>query len=406
MRILIVHQNFLGQFRHLAAELANSGHDVLAVADEAWLNRRPSPHPAIKRIGYKTPKGASKETHPYLRNFEANVRRGQEVARLCVGLIATGYKPDVVVAHPGWGENLFLKDFFPDAKHVQHCEFFYHAKGADVGFDPEFPDDLDLQLKMRISNSTQLVGLTYADTYWSPTHWQASLYPEVLRSCINVVHEGINTNLIHPDANASFQIGELCLTAKDEVVTYVARNLEPYRGFHIFMRMLPELLAVRPAVHVLIVGGDAKGYGTQPPPPWKTWREYYLEPISALIDHSRVHFLGQMPYAEYLKVLQISSAHVYLTYPFVLSWSMLEAMAAGCLVIGSATPPVQEVLQHEENGLLCDFFDVGNWVRVISDTLARRAELVPLREAARQTIVDRYDLQTVCLPQQLEVVLS
>lgn len=403
MRFLFIHQNFPGQFPHLSAALAAQGHDVVAIGDKESLKQRTVPHPEIKRFGYDTPKKASDTTHHYLRGYENNIRRGQSVVRVAMGLVKNGFRPDVVIAHPGWGEALFLKDVFPDARHIHYCEFFYHAEGADVGFDPEFPTTIDDQLRIRIKNSTQLIGLDYADAGLSPTQWQASLYPESFRSRIHVIHDGIDSNIVKPDAKASLQINDLVLTVKDEVITYVVRNLEPYRGFHIFMRMLPDLLAKRPSAHVLIIGGDDVAYG-RPAPEGKTWRDHCFEPIRHLVDESRVHFLGKLPYEKYLKVLQISTVHVYLTYPFVLSWSMLEAMAAGCLVIGSATAPVQEVLLHEENGLLCDFFDVDGWVKCIADALKRRKKLSPLRLAARKTIVEHYDLHSICLPRQLKML--
>ncbi len=403
MRILFVHQNFPGQFLHLSAALAAQGHEVVAIGENERLKHRRLPHPSIRLIGYDTPKTASQSTHHYLRAYEANIRRGQAIARVGMEVVKKGFQPDIVVAHPGWGEALFLKDVFSAAAHIHYCEFFYRAESADIDFDHEFPASFDDRLRIRIKNSTQMIGLDYADAGLSPTAWQASLYPEIFRSRIHVIHDGIDTTIVKPDATAAIQVGDTALTATDEVVTFVARNLEPYRGFHIFMRMLPGLLAERPLAHVLIVGGDDVSYG-QSAPDGKSWRDFCFEPIRHLIDESRVHFLGKLPYAQYLKVLQVSTAHVYLTYPFVLSWSMMEAMAAGCLVIGSATPPVQEVLRHEENGLLCDFFDAGAWVRCIADALKRREELVPLRDAARKTILEQYDLQTICLPQHIQML--
>ena len=405
MRFLFIHQNFPGQFPHISRELAIRGHEVVAIGDMENLKQRGIPHPSIQRFAYEPPTKASAAMHPYLRSYEVYIRRGQAVVRIALELVKKGFRPDVVVSHPGWGEALFLKDVFPDASHIHYCEFFYHAEGADVGFDPEFPMSLDDRLRIRIKNSTQLTGLDYADAGLSPTSWQASLYPESFRSRIQVIHDGIDTNIVKPDANASVQINDKVLTVKDEVITFVARNLEPYRGFHIFMRMLPALLAERPAAQVLIVGGNEFSYG-QPAPAGKSWRDFYFEPIRHLIDESRVHFLGKIPHPQYLKVLQISTVHVYLTYPFVLSWSMLEAMAAGCLVIGSATPPVQEVLRHEENGLLCDFFDVDAWVKCVTTALKSRKKLSPLRLAARKTIIDNYDLHSICLPQQIRLLTN
>jgi glycosyltransferase involved in cell wall biosynthesis len=400
MRFLFVHQNFPGQFPHVSKALADLGHEVTALGDAECLRHRNLPHPLIKRVGYKSPPEAGNDTHPYIRTYEAHIRRGQAVVRTALALKKQGFHPDVVVAHPGWGEALFLKDVFPDAYHIHYCEFFYRAEGADVGFDPEFPSSIDDRLRVRIKSSTQLIGLDYADAGLSPTQWQASLYPEGFRPRIEVIHDGIDTDVVKPDAAAIVKLDEVTLTAEDEVITFVARNLEPYRGFHVFMKMLPTLLAERPSAHVLIVGGNEVSYGKSAPD-GKSWQDFCFEPIRQLVDDSRVHFLGKIPYPQYLKVLQISTAHVYLTYPFVLSWSMLEAMAAGCLVLGSDTAPVREVLRHEENGLVCNFFDVTAWVKCIADALERRDEYVPLRDAARRTIIDQYDLRSLCLPRQI-----
>jgi glycosyltransferase involved in cell wall biosynthesis len=193
------------------------------------------------------------------------------------------------------------------------------------------------------------------------------------------------------------------LSAGDEVVTYVARNLEPYRGFHVFMRALPGLLRARPRARVLIVGGDQVSYGSKPAD-GETWRARMLAEVGGQIDAGRVHFLGRLPYESYLRLLQVSAVHAYLTYPFVLSWSMLEAMAAGCMVVGSRTAPVEEVIKHGENGWLVDFFDHRQLAEALAGALEERSRLDGIRQAARRTVVERFDLTTVCLPRQLEIL--
>jgi glycosyltransferase involved in cell wall biosynthesis len=354
--------------------------------------------------GYALQSAGGSQTHAYLRDFEAHVRRGQEVVRLALSLRDKArFQPDVVVSHPGWGESLFLRDVFPAARHIQYCEFYYHATGADVGFDPEFPASLNDQLRVRIKNSTQLQSVVAADAGLSPTEWQQGRYPAELRGKISVIHDGIDTAVARPDPGAFVELQGQRFAAGDEVVTYVARNLEPYRGFHVLMRSLEKLQAMRPRARVIVVGGDEVSYGRAPEGK-ESWRQHYTRELEGRVDFSRVSFVGKVPYAEYLKILQVSAAHVYLTYPFVLSWSMLEAMAAGCVLVGSRTPPVEEVLEDGRNGLLFDFFDSAAIAERVADVLAHPAEYQRLRTQARQTVLDRYDLATVCLPRTLALL--
>ena len=399
-RYLFVHQNFPGQFRHLARALAARGDTVASLGEEARLKANPPPHPAIQRVGYPAAKGGNPATHPYLRDHEGHIRRGQAVFRACQTLRQRGFRPDVVIAHPGWGEALFLKDAFPNAHHVHYLEYFYQADGGDVGFDPEFPATEDDRLRVRIKNATQLHGLIACDRGISPTPWQKSRYPAIFQDRISVLHEGIDTQRVRPDANAWIQVNGQRLRHGDEVVTYVARNLEPYRGFHTFIRSLPALQARRPNARVVIVGGDEVSYGKRPPE-GQSYRQIYCAEVRDQVDWSRVFFVGKVPYADYVRLLQISAAHVYLSYPFVLSWSMLEAMAAGCLVVASNTAPVLDVIRDGENGRLVDFFDPEALAERVADGLARPDEFRGLREAARAAVHDQYDLATRCLPRQI-----
>jgi glycosyltransferase involved in cell wall biosynthesis len=406
MNVLFLHQNFPGQFRHIAALLACSKqHRVVALGEQANLRHAPPLHPDLEIFGYTFAPGARVPSHQYLRDYESHILRGQQVARAALQLKRRGFVPDVVIAHPGWGEALFLADVFPAARHIHHCEFYYQSLGADVGFDPEFPSDLDAACRVRIKNSTQLQGLAYCHTGVSPTTWQKSRYPAEFQAKIQVIHEGIDTQAIRPDGFATFSAGGYTFRQDDEVVTYVARNLEPYRGFHSFIRSLPTLQRLRPSAHILVIGGDEVSYGRRLPQ-GQTYRDRYCREMGDKVDWSRVHFVGKLPYAQYIKALQVSAAHVYLTYPFVLSWSLLEAMAAGCLVIGSATAPVQEVIRNGENGLLVDFFNPEEIATRVSEVLAKPQACTALRLAARETVVRDYDLHTRCLPQWVRLVQS
>lgn len=406
MNLLFLHQNFPAQFRHIATHFAaDPAHRVIAIGEAANLKRASDLHPRIELHPYPAPPAASPAGHHYLQGHEAAVRRGLACAGVAAQLKADGFRPDIVMAHPGWGESLFLREVFPDTRLVLHAEYYYQVAGADVGFDPEFPPDPDDGFRIRAKNTTQWMSIEQADLLIAPTRWQKSRFPELVRERIRVVHDGIDTRRAAPDAAMRIGLAKagISLGAEDEIVTYVARNLEPYRGFHIFMRALPRLLALRPRARVLIVGGDSVSYGARPAA-GTTWRRIMTEEIGRQADFSRIHFLGQIPYADYLRLLQVSTVHAYLTYPFVLSWSLLEAMSAGCMVVASNTAPVAEVIRHGENGWLVDFFDPRGLADTLAEAIARRDQLASIRAAARQTVIGDFDLRDRCLPRQLEIL--
>jgi glycosyltransferase involved in cell wall biosynthesis len=405
MRYLFIHQNFPGQFRHVAKVLADDpGNEVIGIVDANNLKSKPVLHPRIRVLSYQPHQSGHKETHHYLRDFEGHIRRGQALVRLLLKLHdEEGFKPDVIMAHPGWGEGLFLKDVFPDAKIIHYLEFYYQGTGSDVGFDPEFPTTFDDQFRVRIKNSTQLHSLTGCDYGISQTNWQKTRYPTAFHEKIEVIHEGIDTTVVCPNPNASITINGQRFQVGDEIITYVARNLEPYRGIHTFIRSIPDIQSKRPNARIIIVGGNEVSYGKKLPQ-GETYRQRYCAEIKDKVDWSKVFFVGKLPYADYLKVLQVSAAHIYLTYPFVLSWSMLEAMAAGCLLIASDTPPVREVITDGENGLLVGFFDHERLATLIDQALSGSTESQKMRFAARQKIVNEYDLATICLPKLLKKI--
>lgn len=387
MRFLFLHQNFPGQFRHLAAHLARDPqHTVVSIGQPNAIALR-----EVKLIRYKPHRTPAQSTHRYLRSVEGAVLAGQAVAERLAVLKQSGFAPDVIIAHPGWGEALYVKDIFPRAKLFSFCEFYYQLDGADVGFDPSVPQTLDDRARIRTRNMLHLFNLEYCDVAVSPTHWQKQVHPAAYRHRINVIHEGVDTEAARPDATARVALPDgRMLDAGSKVITYVARNLEPYRGFPQFLQAVSALQQQRNDFDVLIVGADGVSYGSAPKDA-PNWREKLLREMP--IDPQRTHFLGRLPYEEYLKVLQVSSAHVYLTYPFVLSWSMLEAMACGCLVIGSSTPPVKEVLRHGGNGLLTGFFDTPELVRLMAQALDEPDLHAPLRKAARETITSQYSIR-------------
>jgi glycosyltransferase involved in cell wall biosynthesis len=403
MRILFVHQNFPGQFKHLAPALtADPGNQVVAFMMQ---KNAPTTWQGVRLVSYQPAHGTTPNVHPWVSDFETKTIRGEAAFRAALALRESGFTPDVIVAHPGWGESLFLKDVWPHAKLGIYCEFFYHAQGADVGFDPEFPvKDPGEVCRLRLKNLNNLLHFEIADVGISPTHWQASTFPEPFRSKITVVHDGIDTDTVAPNQAVSLTLGgSLTLTKQDEIITFVNRNLEPYRGYHIFIRALPEILRCRPKARVLIVGGDDVSYGARPPEGQK-WKDVFFDEVKDQLDLSRVHFLGNIPYEHFIPVLQLSTVHMYLTYPFVLSWSLLEAMSVGCAIVASDTPPLREAVRQDETGRLVDFFDVPGLAREVCALLDDPAARARLGANARAFAQANYDLKTVCLPRQLQWV--
>lgn len=405
MVILFIHQNFPAQFRHIAEWLgANTEHQVFGLGDVSNIPKGYSPK-GVTVLGYATPKGAGDNTHHYLKAHEEHIRRGQQVVRAAQSLQKKGIRPDVIVTHSGWGEALFLKPIFPNAKHIQYCEFYYRAENSDVDFDPEFPANPESPFRVLCRNSTQLLSLTQADSAISPTHWQKSLYPSEFHSKIEVLHEGVNTQRMQPDDHANFSWQGITYTKQNKILTYVARNLEPYRGFHSFMRSLPSIQARHPDATIFVVGGDDVSYGSRLAN-GENFREHYIRELCDQVNWSRVHFTGKLPYGQYRSVLQISSAHIYLTYPFVLSWSLVEAMSVGCTLITSDTAPLQEVIEDNVNGLMVNFFDIEQIANTVSGVLDAPEQYRHLGQAARNKAVAEFDLDTITLPKWVNYLLS
>lgn len=406
MKILFIHQNFPGQFKHLAPALAAiPGNEVRALT---MRDLGVSDWQGVQVTRYGTDKKNTVGIHPWILDWETKIIRGEACYLAAVQLKEAGFEPDVIISNPGWGESLFIKQVWPNAKLGIYGEFYYHAQGADVGFDPEFADaDLSTEPKIRLKNLNNQMHFEIADAGISPTEWQASTFPDPFRSKITVIHDGIDTETIKPNPNVQITLNQqLTLTKNDEVITFVNRNLEPYRGCHTFFRALPKILKERPNAQILIVGGNGVSYG-QAPKGGGSWRDIFVSEVRTKIsdaDWKRVHFLGSLPYDQFIGVLQLSTVHIYLTYPFVLSWSLMEAMSAGCAIVASNTQPLHELIQHDQNGRLVDFFrseDLANEViALLNDPDARKR----LGLAARKTILEKYDLKNVCLPQQIEWV--
>ncbi len=408
MRVLLVHQNYPGQFRQLAPALVARGHELAIITD--GKNGADTGAVLTARYGYEAPdkKRLAAAGAPLAAHHATMVQRGAAAARVAAKLRdERGFVPDVIYAHPGWGETLFLREVWPDAPMLLYAEYYYHPHGRDSDFDAEIQNAGAgfARALHTIAMRTHIAqAMTEADAAIAPTAWQASSFPACFRRNIAVIHDGVDTAVLAPDPAARFTVpgAALELRAGDEVLTYVARNIEPYRGAHVFLRALPDVLAARPAAHVVIAGGDGVSYGSAPSG-GGTWKEKLLAEAGDRIDRSRVHFTGRLPYEAFVRLMQVSRVHAYLTYPFVLSWSLIEAMSIGAAIVASRTAPVEEVIEDGVNGRLVDFFDVPGWSAALIRALAEPGSFLPLRAAARETARARYD-QAGCLPRIIDQI--
>lgn len=388
MKILFLHSNFPAQFRHLAINLARDGNNRVVFGTTS----KEGQIPGVYKFIYTPSRKPHKETHHYVKPLEAAVLQGQAVYRALDKLKKNGFHPDVVYGHSGWGPTMFIKDVFPRSKLLCYFEWFYNAEGSDVGFDPSEPLTPDDKLRIRIKNAPILTDLYSCDAGLCPTFWQKNQFPQEYHNKLKVLHDGIDTDYFSPRKDEKLILPSIGLNLSEakEIVTYVSRGMEPYRGFPQFMEAVSLLQKRRGKCHVVVVGEDRVAYGRRLPD-GKSYKQMMLNKFD--FDLSRLHFTGRLPYNQYLQVLRASSAHVYLTRPFVLSWSMLEAMSAGCLIIASNTPPVTEVIQDGVNGILVDFFSPQDIVTKIEFSLDNPDQMKTMRILARKTILEKYSLK-------------
>jgi len=397
MNILFIHRSFPAQFRHIALELAkNPLNMVIYITTDETMQVR-----GITKLIYKPNREVPEDCHPYLRVFEEAIIHGQAVADLLLAMRNKGIKPDIIFGHT-WGTTLFVKEIFPDVPLLCYFEWFGQSEGADIGFDGRLTNE-NQKAHIRCNNTYLLQDLCNCDAGISPTEWQKSRFPKEFHHKIKVLHDGVNTDICKPDENATFTVKDMNLTlsAKDEVITYATRGMEPYRGFPEFMKAVEKLLIRRPNAHFVIGGEDTVYYG--PKLEKGTFKELMLKNLK--IDMKRVHFVGALPFNEYVSLLQISSVHVYPTFPFVLSWSLLDAMAVGCCIVASSTQPVLEVIEDKVNGLLYDFYNIEQMVEKVVYALNSQDKMEEVRNNAIKTITENYALKDI-LPKQLEYINS
>lgn len=386
MRILFVHNNFPGQYARIVRHLKTLKH-IDMLSGSLATNKQPA---VINRVGYKPHRDAGEKTHPALRYTEGAVIRGQAVYSAFMNIQKKGWNPDIMLSHSGFGDGLFLKDLWPKAKYMPYLEWYFHSYGSDASFlDHGAPKKPNTELNIRMKNTAILHDLAAMDWGQCPTEYQKSQYPTIFHDRISVLHDGVDTEFFSPDDNTIFTVGDLAFRRGDPLVTYIARGMEPYRGFPQFMEAVARLQVERPDAHVVVIGEDKTAYGAKRED-GKTYKEWALENLT--LDESRIHFLGRQPLEVLRDALRVSAAHVYLTVPFVLSWSMMEAMSAGALIVGSDTDPVREIITDGENGLLVPFFEPDVLATRLADILADPDRYTPLRERARALMLERYDM--------------
>jgi glycosyltransferase involved in cell wall biosynthesis len=405
VNVLFVHQGFPGQYLHICRALAKQGgHQLVALGMNA--PRTPLPK-GVQYVVYGAARGNGQDVHPLALETETKVIRAEACAAAAEQLKQQGFQPDIICGHPGWGELLFLPYIWPNTPVLLYQEFFYQIHGFDYDFDPEFQSELPWQkcAKAHMKNANTLLNLEAATWNITPTGFQRSSFPERFHQRISVIHDGIDPNAAPAKANSKLSLtlrdGQE-LKLGDPIVTFVNRTIEPYRGCHSFIRSIPHLQELNPTARVVIVGEEqGVSYGSACPD--GEWKDVFLKEIEGSYDPSRVHFAGSLDYNDFLKLLKLSQAHVYLTYPFVLSWSLLESMCSACAIVGSATAPVMEVIRDGQNGLLVDFFQPKAIAEAVNQLLRDRALARELGTQARKDALARYSLER-CLPRQLELI--
>ncbi|MEP3787157.1 glycosyltransferase family 4 protein [Ascidiaceihabitans sp.] len=403
MNIMFVHQNMPGQYREFVQWLVGRGvHNIVFLTQ-----RKNAPKiDGVRTIVYKPHNVAKDDAYGLSRTWENATGSGFGAAQAASKLKDTGFTPDIIIGHVGWGELTFMKEVYPNTPIIGFFEYYYSAHGGPVGFDPESPVSAHSPYILAANNAVPLVNIEVVDLGHCPTYWQRDRFPESFHDKCYVCHDGIRTDTLLPDPDVELTLGRVdrALTrADDDIVTYMARNLETTRGFHQFMRALPGIQAGHPNARVLVIGGNDTSYGGKSKHPGGLRGQMEAE-VGDRVDWSRVHFLGQVPFEDYQKIIQISKCHLYLSMPFVLSWSCLESMSMGATIVASDVAPVREAITHGETGLIVDFFDPDAIAAQVVDVLQNPETYAHIGPAARDYVVKTYDFHTVCLPEHIRQI--
>jgi glycosyltransferase involved in cell wall biosynthesis len=392
MYILFIHQNFPSQFGHIAAYLAQRKGFRCAFVSE----KPPGNAGGVERIQYRLRGGATQHTHYCSRTFENAVWHSHAVWEALQA--RPDVKPDLVVAHSGFLSSVFLREMY-SCPIVNYFEYYYHTTNSDMDFRPDFPSSALNRLRARVRNAHLLLDLENCDIGYSPTRWQQSRFPAIIQPKIRTIFDGIDTTLWQPRADVPRVVAGRSIPDDTRIVTYCSRGMESMRGFDIFMKVAKLLCDRRKDVLFVIVGEDRVCYGgDQEVTGQKSFKDWVLSRDS--YDLSRFFFTGLLPPPALAHLFAVSDLHIYLTVPFVLSWSLMNALACGTTVLASDTAPVREMIRDGENGLLEDFFDVEGLAGRAAKVLDAPHEYRGLGRAGIHMIQQRYSLD-VCLPRML-----
>jgi glycosyltransferase involved in cell wall biosynthesis len=401
-KILFVHQNFPGQFPFIADALVKRGDEVAAIGSKFARD-----FPGVMLQRWTNSRVETPGIWPAAAKPEADFIHAEAAAFAAMVLKSQGFIPDLIIGHPGWGETLFLNQIFPEARQILFGEIFYRSTGQDLDFDPEFGvATFSETLHALAKNATSTLAYSYADRIVVPTPFQAASFPKIYSPRLRVLHEGIDLQRARRKSDAVLSLPDgRTLDGSKPVVTFINRTFERVRGFPIFMRALPRFLAAVPEAEVILIGDEeGRGLYGKAPPGGGRWKDWMLGELGDRLDHSRVNFIGRVPHQTMVDAFSISWAHVYYSYPFVLSWSLIEAMACECLILGSDTAQLRDVVINGQNGLLNDFHDV----EALTDAMIRAARepgtFRAMRKAARESVFARFDLETVGLPGWLDEI--
>ena len=396
MNILFVHQNYPGQYREIIPTLASTGRHGVVFLTQQTQQPRATDHMIV---AYKPAHKPARNAWKYSAWFEESIGNAIGAGNACQVLRQNGFKPDLVMGHANWGELLYIKEIWPDVPLLGYFEYYFIAKGGLVGFDPEFPEAGDVGPRLFANNAINHLTFERCDFGITATEWQKTTHPPSMRDKLAVLHEGVRTDRLIPDHDSDFAVefATARFARGEEIVTYIARNLEPARGFHTLMRSLPRLQALRPRARVAIVGGDEVSYGRKLAK-GHTFRGWLTRELGDSVDWSRVHFLGRIPYSKLIGLMKLARCHVYLTVPFIPSWSMLEAMALEKTIVSNTVDPVREIMTDGRTGLLVDFFQPVQLAERVAEVLADRSNLRMIGVAAREKVVSEYDFLTQTFP--------